>query len=518
VRFLRRNAFLIYSIYAVTLVSGLLVTPIIVSALGRDEYGLWAFVGSLVVFFGLLDFGIAPSIIRFAAEQRGRGAQAEAEASELASAGLVLYGVVALATLALGLALIGLLPVFAEVPEGLLWPGRIALALLLAGSLIRFPFSLVNNLLAGQQRYDVINLGSLLSIVVYTVAVAGVLLVWDGGIVLVAALTLVATALRLGLPALWLRRELPTLRFAPALVRRARLRQLVGFSVHTFFINVASKAVFSADIVLVGIVLGLGASAHYGLAAKLFALVFGFGVSGATVLFPFLAELEGAEQLERQRRWLLSAVRVVLSIVLLATFPLVLLPERFLQAWLGSSYQSEGFAASVSVLVLLMLSLLFAAPTHVLTQILVARGRHARLALVRLATVGVNLVLSIVLALTVGIWGVALATLVTEGLAAALVLPGLVRREAGIGTGALLAAWFRPLAVALVAAVPTLLALGRLLPVDTLPEFGGVTVAWAILFTVLIWRFGLGEEERGLIRRTFLRLRPVPAVAQDEPA
>ena len=102
------------------------------------------------------------------------------------------------------------------------------------------------------------------------------------------------------------------------------------------------------------------------------------------------------------------------------------LPDHFLEAWLPSDFDVD---TAAPILAILMVSLLFAQPGHLLAQFLVARGRHGRLAVARLATVAVNLLLSIGLALWVGLWGVAVATLVTEALSVTVVLPYLLRRE-----------------------------------------------------------------------------------------
>src|ERR687895_2651295 len=98
-RLFRRNVILIYGVYAATLASGLVVTPIIVAALGTEQFGIWALIGSILGFIGLLDLGIGPSVIRFAAEQRGRNAREETSA--LASTALAIYLLLAIFTLAL---------------------------------------------------------------------------------------------------------------------------------------------------------------------------------------------------------------------------------------------------------------------------------------------------------------------------------------------------------------------------------------------------------------------------------
>ena len=325
-------------------------------------------------------------------------------------------------------------------------------------------------------------------------------------------MTLLVTLLRIVWPLPWVRRELPELRIRPSLVTRAQIRDLFSFSGRNFLISVASKVVLSTDVIVVGIVLGSLAAGLYGIPAKLFALAYGVGLAVTTLLFPLLSELEGAADRVRQREYLFAGLRMGLGAVLLVSMPLAVLPDRFLAAWLPDG----DFEESVPVLVLLMAALVFAQPGYLLTQFLVARGRHGGIALVRVVAVTVNLVLSIVLAATVGIWGVALSTLVTEALATGIVTPFLVRREAGIDPWALARAWLRPVGLAAVAALPTLVA-ARLLAIDTLLEFTAVAAVWGVVYALVFWRWGLDRRERDVLRAA-LKVRgaaPQPALADE---
>lgn len=509
-RFLRRNVLLVYGVYAVTIVSGLLLTPIIVDALGTEQYGIWAVIGSVLAFIGLLDVGIAPSVIRFSAEQRGR--KSPEETSTLASTALGIYFVIFSVAIVITLVLAWALPRVVEIQDRYVHAAQLALVLAMLGFAIRFPLGLFASLLAGQQRYDVLNSAGVLSSLVYLGLVGGVLLWRGGGVVTLAVVTLIVTLIRLVVPLLWVRRELPTLRLRPSLATRAQARELLSFSGRNFMINVASKVVFSTDVIVVGIVLGSLAAGLYGIPAKLFALAFGVGMAVTTLIFPLLAELEGAEERERQRDYLLAGLRMGLAVVLLFSLPLAVLPDRFLAAWLP-----EGdFGESVAVLAILMVSLLFAQPGYMLTQFLVARGRHGGIAVVRIAAVTVNLILSIALASLVGIWGVAVATLLTEAVASAVVTPLLVRRETGLPIQPLARAWLRPIVLAAVAALPTLVA-ARLLAIDTLLEFTAVAAVWGLAYAAVFWRWGLDERERDTLQRAFTSgVRPTqPALADD---
>ena len=468
-RLLRRNVILIYGVYAITLVSGLVVTPIIVGALGTEQFGIWALIGSIMGFIGLLDLGIGPSVIRFAAEQRGRGARDET--SELTSTAFAIYLVLTLVTMVLAFVLAWLLPHVVEISDQYVHAAQLAVVISIGTFALRFPIGLFSYLLAGQQRYDVLNIGNVLGALVYFLLAVVVLYVFDGGLVALALITVVVAAVRLLPPLLWLRSELPELRLRRSLVTRRQATELLSFSSRNMLIQVASKVVVSTDVIVVSIIFGSVAAGVYGIPSKLFALAFGVGIASTTLLFPLLSELEGADDRERQERYLFSGVRLGVAVVVAIGLPLVFLPDRFLEAWLPSDFD---VSTAAPILAILMVSLLFAQPGHLLAQFLVARGKHGRLAVARLATVVVNLLLSIALALWVDLWGVAVATLVTEALSVTVVLPYLLRRESSTSLAALAGAWLRPVGLGVLAAVPTLIVLGRLVEIDTLVEFVGV--------------------------------------------
>ena len=162
-RLLRRNALGVYAVYAASIVSGLVVTPITLHALGDQEFGLWAFIGSITLYLALLDFGLGPSIVRFTAEARGR--RAPEETNRLASVALALYAVIGVLTLVAGAALAWLVPTLIDTPQHLVFETRLATFLVTLSLAARFPLGLVYNLLGGHQRFDVQNLGNFVATV-----------------------------------------------------------------------------------------------------------------------------------------------------------------------------------------------------------------------------------------------------------------------------------------------------------------------------------------------------------------
>jgi hypothetical protein len=104
-------------------------------------------------------------------------------------------------------------------------------------------------------------------------------------------------------------------------------------------------------------------------------------------------------------------------------------------------------------------------------------------------------VLSVALAWRVGIWGVALATLVTDVVALAFI--GRVGAPAA-GASVRDVAWasLRPVAPAVAAALVVLVGGTRLWTPSTLLELVPLGAAWALAAGLAIWRFGLVPRER----------------------
>jgi len=444
-RLFRRNAIGFYAVYAAAMVSGLVVTPILLRSIGNEAFGIWAFIGGITIYLAVLDIGLGPSVVRFTAEAHGR--RDPEEINRVASVALVLYAAIGVLTLLAGAVVAWCVPLLIETPPDLVWEARVSTFLVTLSLAVRFPLGLFYNLLGGRHRFDLQNLGNFVGTVLYAVLVA-LLIPRGGGLVVLGLLTILVTVLRLGLPLVWLRRELPQLRLQREYVTRARARDLIGVSGSNFLVHVANKVVFSTDVVVVGIVLGPTEAAFYAIASRLFQLVFGLASVVTSMLYPAFAEYEGSGEQARQRRLLLSGLRGGSAAALVLALPLLVIPSNLIHAWVG-----DGYSESAPVLALLALVLLVHQPLWMLTQYLIARGRQREIARLLIIGAAANLVVSVVLAFTVGTWGVALATLIVDVAVLAAAVPLSVGPAAGLRAGELARALLRPVLPALGSAV-----------------------------------------------------------------
>ena len=336
-RFLRRNALGVYAVYAAAIVSGLVVTPVVIHSIGKDAFGIWSFIGSATIFLSLLDLGVGPSIVRFGAEARGR--RATDDVNEIASAGLALYGAITLASVPIGLVLAWIVPILVDAPDDLLWESRIATLLVVVGIWARFPLGLFNNLLVARQRWDLQNLANLVSTVLYAVLVATLLPTW-GGLVLLAALSLGATLLRLAIPLAWLQRraaraaDRAPVRHAHA-DPRAGVVQLVELPrSHREQDRLLDRRDRRRHRPRRG---RLGGLRRAGEAVRARVRHRHRGHDAACI--PRSPSSRARARPQRQRRLLLTGLRGGSALMLLLALPFILIPDLLIHAWIGDGYE-----------------------------------------------------------------------------------------------------------------------------------------------------------------------------------
>ena len=98
---------------AVVLIGRILVTPVIVHAVGATDYGLWVLIASIATVGGVLELGISAGLVKYVAEHSAReetdeGAQVVAAATWLYRALAVFFTVAGIALALVVPALLGL--------------------------------------------------------------------------------------------------------------------------------------------------------------------------------------------------------------------------------------------------------------------------------------------------------------------------------------------------------------------------------------------------------------------------
>ncbi|HYZ34134.1 MAG TPA: flippase, partial [Crenalkalicoccus sp.] len=348
------------------LLLALVLTPVLVHALGLDRWGLFTLALAMVGVFGVFDLGVGQALTRALAERIGAGRTEDAAA--LAGAALATLLGVSLVAAALLWAFVPLLVErVLRVPPALQAEAADALRVLTAAA----PLVVVNaalwGVLAAYQRFRAANLVTIPVAAFYYLGPVLVLLVWDsltGVMLALVGCRLVNTLCY----AVLVRRLLPGIglwrpRFGLALP----LLRLGGWMT---FSGMLTQALLYADRFLVGALVSLTAVAFYATPLDLVLRAWILPVAVAQVLLPAMAGAFGVRP-AATAALLRRGALLIMALVLPACLALAGAAEPILRLWLGETFAAGG----AGVLRILALGVFFSCAAFAPASLLDAIGR-----------------------------------------------------------------------------------------------------------------------------------------------
>ena len=408
----RRNVLTTYLSTIVSALQVLLVTPLLVRGLGPERYGIWSLVVSIGLFAILLDLGLSSATIRYVAHHQELGQRALVVATVAASfwmlAGLGCIVLVGGALLA---------PLFPKVFDVQGEETSTSLLVVLAAAAIAVAVvgGAFRGCLAGFQRYSFLNLTYTCAVIAQATSYAVVL--WLGGGLVALGVVLVLVAIGEQSASYFAARHyVPELRLSLRNVSGAFAREIFRMSAWISSTHVATAVRYRVDTIVVGLVVGVRAAGVYAVGQLLYTAVDRFIRPTLTGFFPFSAELAGRQDSQGLRTAMLTGTRISLAVAGILSLPTILLAAPLLDAWVGSEYEEAS-----RVVVYLVSAALLATVSRTGLLMLQGSGNVRAPAGIVWAEAVVNLVLSVLLGLWLGLAGVALATLVATTLVSTLI-------------------------------------------------------------------------------------------------
>jgi O-antigen/teichoic acid export membrane protein len=453
--------------------------PHLIGWLGTTTFGVWLIVSSLTGWFGLADAGVRPAVVHYVASHDARGDWEtvnryvnSAFATFAVGGGVVLLAAGVFAAL---------LPSLFDLPAGMVTAARVALLVSAADLSLSLPWNAYSAVVVGKQRYDVLNRINLVVLVAKTAAIV-LLLASGGGIVALAFANFFGTALEMAWKTRAAFRIEPRLRFAPRLAERGAARDLLGYGAMAVVVSLSGQLIWWADPVVIGSMIEIPAVTWFANGASLPSYVRQLLGAAGRVIEPAAGALGAQGDRAALERIFRNGARTMLGLAAPMLVYLLVFGEAFLTRWLGPEQAGE------SARVMAIFSLAVAAPiaSYPFVAVMYGTNQVRVLALVALGEGLANVVLSIALARSLGIVGVAIGTAVPAALVHAVLLPRLVLRRYDLPLAPyLLGVWARPLAASAITAL-ALMAVPLGDGVPGWPLLFGLAAGTALLFG-LVW-------------------------------
>jgi O-antigen/teichoic acid export membrane protein len=410
----------------IAMVVGMIVpfflTPIVIRNLGPVGYGVWILAVSTVAYLGLLDLGLRSAVIRYVSKAEAQGQ--ESEARDAIGAALWFRILIACAAVALSFLLAVFFPHLFKVPVGLERPAQATVLMCAFAVAVTLVSGVFGAVLGAIHRFDVL---SWVSVTQTAIKAVGVILILRSGRGLIAlagwefAVTLIAGI------ATWIAavRIYPTCRVRLGRPDVQTLKKIWSYSFTTFIIVIAVQVVFNTDNIVVGAFISVGAVAFYSIGGSLVAYSRQVVSSVATTFIPMASNLEASGKSEELQRLLLKGTQATLGLALPVSLALLFRGKTFIGLWMGPKYSDE----AGTVLQILMISQFFGVANTTAGQIAFGIEKHKSVANWAIVEAALNLSASILLAKTIGLYGVAWGTSVATTIIHLFFWPRFVRTE-----------------------------------------------------------------------------------------
>ncbi len=421
------------------ILTGFLVLRFVLGRLGPELFGAWVLVGSILLYFGLLNLGFDSSVVRFVSRHLAQGERREA--ADILKASQVLFAGLAALLLLLGLATAGAF-LYSErifglfsLPSSLRQQFPLVLATLSAGVAVDFLARPHVGALRALDRWDRVNQ---IAIVVLSVRTAAIVLMMDDSIVRLGTIFALSNALSALLMVLAARSLLPEMGWRGGGFNHRAGGRIGRYGVIVLLNQLADLVRYQTDAFVISHFLRLELLAYFNFAFKLIDYMRRFIGNIGWTLFPVFSRFEGLEDRDAMRLTYLRASRITAFLTVLAAGNLLGSGRLFLSLWVGDEIGDENVRLAYRVLLILLLPFTVELIQSTGASLLYGLGRHRYLVALHSAEGAANLALSLILAPLLGIQGAALGTALPMLISKLWFLPRYVCRWTGASWSAIL--------------------------------------------------------------------------------
>jgi O-antigen/teichoic acid export membrane protein len=397
-----------------SIIIGLFMMPFLIHSLGDEQYGLWVLVGAVVSFYSLMDFGMATAIQRFLI--RSIHADDEEESKTALTTSFVLSSAIGAATLLITIGIIVFSPLYlSENVDVLLFNITIGLVGLKAS--LQLPLFSYYGILVAKYRYDIISVVQIVTLVIRSALIV-LFITYGYGIIAVAAIMLVSDIAGSLVVVQYAKRFMPELKISLSYFRTSELKEYFNFGKWNYVIQVTQKIRFSIDELVVGTIIGINAVTHYAIASTLITYFSSFMESAFGVFEPIFHKYHKLNQWDNLRETFLITTEITTYASILVGCLIFTLGEPFINVWMGEEYLD-----AFTVLLILCSANIFYKAILPCEKIVFAIAKQKFYAKVSTLDAITNLGLSITLATHMGIYGVALGTIIPSMISNLILLP-----------------------------------------------------------------------------------------------
>lgn len=335
VRYLVRNSTLRLVSFGVGIVFALIVTPVIVNAIGQAAYGVWALISATVANYLLLDFGLSQAVSKFVASARAR--QDQDDVDRICSTGIALNVASCLLACLVTMALLHLGR--DHVPQGTDFAQVRTYFAIYAGTFsLLFVFRTWNGVLAAEMRWTLLAFISMARNVLVSLSV----LIWitgENGLLLLSAINGLGFLLEGAACWVFARRGFPV-SIRPRHVDWRLGRELLTFGFTSLVAQLGQAMRFRSQPYIIVRTIGAEGVAVFSIATQLLTYFTNLIRSAFGIFIPHFSRLQAQDDHDGIRQSMVSALWLSYRVSAYVGLCLVFYGGEFVDLWLGPEFRN----------------------------------------------------------------------------------------------------------------------------------------------------------------------------------
>ena len=479
---------------------GLIYVPMLLHFLGKEQYGLYQLMGSLIAYMAVMDFGLANTITRY--YSRYLALKDEENQSNVLAISSIIYGVITVVVLIAGVILYFKL---GDIFKNSLTADELVKAkqiyiIQLVNIVITIPSNIFTAVINSHERFIFVRGLSILQTVLQPFVVIAVMMYKADviGLVIVISVFNIGTILIKVYYALFkIKAKIKLYCWNKVLVK-----EMTIFSFFIFLNMVIDQIYFKTDQIILGIVAGTSVVAVYSIASQLDQYYINFSSSVNSVFLPRIAAISAKTEDMTEINGMFNKVgRIQYAIMAMMLSGFIMYGKSFIVFWAGADFKSA-YYMSLIVMVPLLVPLI----QSMGIVILQAKNKHAFRSKMYFLIALLNIALSIPLAKRYGGIGCAIGTGLGLIIGNWFVINIYYHKVIGIDILAFakeILAMTPPIAIVMGIGVITNYFIGTTSIIILIVKM----IVYICLYSVLMWFMGLNAYEKDIFTSIFNKIK-----------
>lgn len=333
---IKAGAIITYISNICSMLSSIIITPIIINFIGNQEYGLYSLVYSIMGYFSVLDFGFGNAMIRYVSKTKAE----QKDDKNINSLFLIIYSIIGFVTLVIGtIVYFNLGNIFGNslTPEELN-KANIMMIIFLVGTAISFPLSVFDSYVLANEKFIFLKAVNLAKILINPILIIVMLLFGYKSISLVVAYTVLNLMTHLLYAAYSLIKLKMKITFNIKKIDFSIFKEIIMYSFWVF-LNIIVDTVFNnTDQVILGIVSGTTAVSIYAVANQIKNANNAFSTAISGLFLPKITTLLTLNKKDEINKTFISVSKIQLYIMLLILSGFFIFGKAFITLWVGNEY------------------------------------------------------------------------------------------------------------------------------------------------------------------------------------